>query len=615
MAMDTLTPNQEVGMKSLMCLLQEVLLDRGTWCGVSTTRDFKTIASRVEHEGLSFLTITLPAFGAELQKALDQGSVDIDMFPGFTRTRRHGGLPRFLSGFLSLVFDSGTCRLLDEPNIDAIQAIRQITLMFAKIQLPCSDAREKAAIAKYVECENDVKAKDSELSTPQREDFDRISRLLWSDVLQQVDEDIYYGRLVPKHGPGATADKLMGNQKYRQKTWTSRLEPLFPHGEFLVSSWRQYASLPEIDIVEPGSELPVRVITVPKTLKTPRIIAVEPTCMQYTQQALSTRIVKLLEASDSVSCGLIGFSDQTPNQRMAQEGSLTGKLATLDLSEASDRVSNQLVRIMTRCFPHVAEGLDATRSRKADVPGYGVIRLAKYASMGSALCFPIEAMVFTSIVMLGIEKQLRRRLTRRDVKRLKGQVRVYGDDIIVPADFAVCVARELETFGLLVNRNKSFWTGKFRESCGKEYYDGHDISIVRVRRVLPSQRKDDPELISAVSLRNQLYKAGYWRVCGYLDDELRKLIPYPVIHDTSPVQGRVSFLSYQAERIHSTLHMPLVKGIVVTPVIPKNALGDYGALLKFFLLRGESPGEDKKHLERSGRARSVRTKTRWAQPY
>nr|URG16441.1 MAG: RNA dependent RNA polymerase [Leviviridae sp.] len=596
-----------------MCLLQEVLHDRGTWCSTSTDRDFKRITARVKHEGLSFLTITLPLFGQDLQKGLDQGYVDSALFLGYPRS---GGLPVFLRGFLSLVFDSRTGRLLDEPDIAAIQAIRQITLMFAKINLPCSPAREAAAISQFVKCELEIRDADQVRTVVQKTQFKRIGGILWREVLQVVDEHIYYGRLMPKHGPGATADRLAGNRKYEQREWTSRLEYLFPHGEYLYSGWGAYLRSPHVEIHEPGAERPVKVITVPKTLKTPRIIAVEPTCMQYTQQAVLEVLVDELETKNTtVSRRLVGFSDQDPNRSMAEYGSRTGTLATLDLSEASDRVSNQLVRLLAHDFPHFSEALDATRSRKADVPGHGVLRLAKFASMGSALCFPIEAMVFTTLVFAGIEDALRRPLTASDISRYRSQVRVYGDDIIVPVEFVHSVVRKLEDFGLRVNTHKSFWTGKFRESCGKEYYDGHDVSIVKVRTLLPTSRKNARELVSTVSLRNQLYQAGYWSVCRALDDHLQKFIPMPMVASTSSVLGRLSFLGYETQRMSPVLHAPLVKGHVVHSVIPSCVLEGDGALLKWFLKRGRDPFADRRHLERSGRPKSVCTKLRWAQPF
>jgi hypothetical protein len=601
--------------KSLMRLLREVLLDRGTWCNVSTTLDFKRIERRVENEGISFLTITLPSFGHDLQKGLDQGKVDRHLFKGFPWK---GELPLLLGGFLDLIFDRNSGCLLDIPDSDAIQAVRQITLMYAKIDLKCSEKRTRAAVRNYIQCEQEVKRADISFDCNGRDPtaFRRIAAMLWSEPLQNIDRLVYEGGLVPKHGPGATADRLKGNLKYRQSEWTSRLEYLFPHGEFLAPNWRYFQDLQFVNLLEPGAERPVRVITVPKTLKTPRIIAIEPTCMQYTQQALLEPLVRELQRSDYLCSSFIGFDDQTLNQRLAEEGSRTGNTATLDLSEASDRVSNQHVRNLAHFWPHFGEALDVTRSRKADVPNHGVIRLAKYASMGSALCFPIEAMVFVTIIFLGIEAKLRRRLTLKDIKSFKGTVHVYGDDIIVPVDFVAEVIMKLEAFGLIVNRDKSFWTGKFRESCGKEFYDGTDVSIVRCRRLFPTSLQSTPEFVSLVSLRNQFYKAGYWGVTKFLDAEIRSFTRhFPNVLETSPVLGRHSFLGYSSEKESVYLHSPLVKGHVIQATPPSSYLEGYPALLKFFLKRGDEPYLDPKHLERYGRPQSVHTKLRWASPF
>ena len=605
-------------MKSLTLFPQIVLDEIGTICRVSTTRDSETVSSRLEHEGLSFLTITLANFGKDLEKGLDLGFVADDHFAGF---RRRGGLPQFLGGFLRLVFDPNSGRLLDVPSIEAIRCLRQFLLMWAKIEIPCSDARNHAAVVRYFECEQDVRLRDSLLSPDLKERFVRIGRMLWSGVFTAVDSDIAAvpSRVVPKHGPGSTADSLRGNEKWDQFEWTTRLETYFPHGEHLVSSWRHFDALDHVNILEPGHERPVEVLLVPKTLKTPRIIAREPTAMQYAQQGICLRLRAAIQ--DTYLESLVGWSDQTPNQRLARSGSRNGRLATLDLSEASDRVSNQHVRLLLANHPNLFGAVDACRSRKADVFGK-VIRLAKFASMGSALCFDMEYIVFLTIVFVAIERELKRPLALRDVKSLKGRVRVYGDDIIVPVEFALPVSETLESFGLKVNSDKSFWSGKFRESCGKDYYDGHDITLVKVRQVFPSGRKDVPELVSTVSLRNQLYFAGYWGCAAWLDEELESLIPFPIVPDTSPVLGRHSFLdSYKLSRpLHRDLHCPVVQGYVVASESPISRLDGHGALLKCLTqleLSDDStdtrflPASSVKHLERSGRPHAVRIKLRW----
>jgi len=167
-----------------------------------------------------------------------------------------------------------------------------------------------------------------------------------------------------------------------------------------------------------------------------------------------------------------------------------------------------------------------------------------------------------------------------------------------------------------VNRGKSFWNGKFRESCGKEYYDGHDVSIVKVRRVLPTQRKDATEVISAVSTRNQLYWAGYWETVKWLDDKLsRILFRYPLVSSSSPVLGRESVLGYQTDKMDPHTHSPLVRGYVVSTRSPFNRLDDHDALLKFLIKRSDKPFFSKDHLERSGRPVAVNIKLRNASPF
>lgn len=155
-------------MKSLMLLWQEVLEELGTWCGTSTSQDLKKALARVEHEGISFFTITLPNFGKDFQKGLEEGLVDRCLFAGF---QWKGGLPLFLGGFLDRVFDRGTGRLLDEPCVDSIFAIRQLTLMFGKILLPCSESRVEDAINKYIECEKELKECDKALSEEDKTEF------------------------------------------------------------------------------------------------------------------------------------------------------------------------------------------------------------------------------------------------------------------------------------------------------------------------------------------------------------------------------------------------------------------------------------------------------------
>jgi hypothetical protein len=606
-----------------MALWKEASDELGAWCHTSTTLDFKKLQRRVEHEGNSFLTITLPKFAKDFEEALDSGKVDPCHFSGFARS---GGLPLFLGGFLERVFDRGTAMLLEYPDVDSIFAIRQLTLMFKKMLLPCSDARQEAAIEGYLQCEKEVKQWDTDNSLEDFSSFKRMSLLLFGEVFQLIDREVNEGKLTPRHGPGSTADRLLGNKKYDQVEWTTRLESVFPFLENALPSPRYWERMGRVTFLEPDTERPVRVITVPKTLETPRIIAIEPTCMQFMQQAILESVVQKLESRyigpnkvKNLAYSFVGFRDQNPNREMARVGSRNQTLATLDMSEASDRVSNQHVRLLVNWWPHLDEALQATRSTKADVPGHGVIPLAKFASMGSAVCFPMEAMVFTTLIFLGIQDKLNRRLSRKDVESFSGMVRVYGDDIVVPVDCVPYVIARLESFGLKVNMRKSFWNGKFRESCGGDYYDGQDVTPVRVRRSFPSSRKQADKVISLVELRNQFYQIGMWSTASWLDKRIRSVLGrdnFPIVEPTSPALGRHSAsFGYEAMRMCNKLHKPLVKAWVARSKSPRSSLDDIGALMKWHLKRGDEPFFDKDHLQRAGRPRFVDIKIGWMTPF
>jgi len=609
-------------LKSLMLLWYELAKELAGWCCTSATRDYKTVSSRSNHEGLSFLTITLTNFGKEFETALDQGFVADDQFVGFAKT---GGLPRFLGGFLQRVFDRVSGVLVEDPCVDSVFAVRQLTLMFGKLAIDCSTERKMAAIAGYLDCEKDVHESDTKREADDMSEFLRMSDMLFAGVLSRMETKIHGLELFAKHGPGATADKLLGNKKFTLSTWTSRLERILPSGEFLLPNWRFQSRFGAVDILEPGSELPVRVALVPKTLKTPRVIGIEPSWNQYCQQALLPVVLDSLSKYDYLD-KMIGFDDQMPNRQMARRGSLYGDLATLDLSEASDRVSNQLVRAMMRNHPLTDEAVQASRSMRADVFGK-VVELAKFASMGSALTFPIEAMVFLTVVLLGIEKGSSTLFTSSsDIRRYVGRVRVYGDDIIIPAEFATSVSTSLETFGFKVNVGKSFWTGRFRESCGGDYFQGADVTPVRFRRLFPTSRRDAAGVVSLVSFRNQLYERGLWQTCRYLDEKIKELLKrFPVVLPSSPVLGRRSFLGYQYEKLSTDTHAPLVRGWVSQSRLPLNTIEGEDALLKVLSLKAYQdsvqkldrvlmPSQDG-HLERSGRPKSANLKLRWMPPW
>jgi hypothetical protein len=608
-------------MKSLVSLWQVLAEELGQLCATSTSRDLKTVRDRVKAEGTSFLTITLPAFGKAFERCLEQGYVAPGDFPGFRLSS--GPLPLFLGGFLEQCFDKRTGLICSDESVDCIDAIRQLTHIYGKLQLPASSQRIKQAFTNYVRIEKEVRQDEHRLAI---DDYNRlaiIGTVLFGDCFSATTRQIDDASLQPRHGPGATADRKSSNQRFRHQEWPDRVEQIFPFLEYALPSSSYYHELDRVHFLDPCAERPVRVTYVHKTQKAPRIIAIEPSSMQYVQQALSASLTSGFESSripgntrDNLCYSMIGFTDQLPNRELAKKGSYDGSLATLDLSDASDRVSVRHVSALLANFPLLRDACLAARSTTADVPGFGVMPLSKYASMGSALTFPLEAAVFLAVVFVGICEARSPTGLRREILSYKGSVRVYGDDIIVPVDKVDRVTAALELFGFRVNTGKSFWNGKFRESCGGDYYAGRWVTPIRLGHVFPSSHTDASEVVSLVEFRNHAYERGYWKTAHWLDSRIEPVLNgfYPFVESTSSVIGRRCFLGLEpSKKRHAAYQSPLVKGYAVKAQSPVDKLDDWPALLKFFLKKGSDPLMDG-HLERSGRPRAVSTKLGWMSP-
>ncbi len=559
---------------------------------------------RVEHEGDSFLTITLPAFASDFESCLELGMIG----PGcFTSFKKRLGLPVFLRGFLDLVFEDRTGMLREQPDVRAIRAIRQLTLVFKKIERETTDARKRAAEAAYVTCETDLEAVDLALSDEQRRAFSTSFAWLYSDVLNDLTRSIEQMDVSPKHGPGSTQDKLLGNRKWGFPLWTSRLEPLFPYARFCTHTWQRNSDYKH-SLLPPEQEPPVKVVFVPKTQKTPRVIAMEPTHMQYVQQGIMTTLVPLLERS---VIGLSqGFTDQLPNRAKAREGSVTGAYATLDLSEASDRVLASLISGALEPWPTVKEAVMSSRSTSSRLPSGRVIELRKFASMGSALCFPVEVMAFSAIIFAALRSEGGHPPAKVLQSFAAGEVRVYGDDIIVPVDSVLSVRVFLEAYGLKVNKTKSFSQGRFRESCGGDYYAGADVTPVRVRRDLPVRKQHVEELVSACSTANLLSDGGYDRAAKYLHGVCEEILGlYPDVPRNSDLLGRWSFDPKPAGH-SSKWHVPIYRGFAPYSKAPKSVLTGYRALFKALSGKWDDPMH-KDHMTHAGRPLTFALKKSW----
>lgn len=592
-------------MKSLTKLWTTLALECADECGISIDRDLETVRDRVSKEGISFLTISLPSFCSSFELALEKGRIPSDSFAGFRRSR---GLPAFLQGFLRRIFrDNGY--LLDEPDVACIRNVRQICLFLKKVEIDCSDDRKRLAERKFVECEEELAEVESRLTADDLRGVSRAAALLFGDAFDSLNSMIDGFELEPRHGSGATADRLKGNHKFLQPEWTERLEEYFPYGEYVLPNWRHADHYPS-DLLPPDQERPVRVVFVPKTPKTPRVIAIEPTCMQYMQQGLRIELQRLLE-EDNRAGSFVGFTDQEPNREFARKGSLDGSVATLDLSEASDRVLNCVVEAILKPWPSLAGAVQACRSTTAQLPSGRVIPLKKFASMGSALCFPMEEIVFLAIIFHWWHVRTGKPVPSL-IRESRGKVRVYGDDIVVPSHMVPATLEALNHYGLKVNTSKSFWNGKFRESCGGDFFMGEWVTPIRATKLLPESRSQQDSIISTMELSNRLYQAGLWRTSEHVLKHLRKL---GYGHNPVPIgTGAVAPVTFQSVKTGNRFHQDLQMWVINThvKVAKKSQIEIDGiAALRKTLSSDFSSPEDQDHLLFSGRPLSVRTKRGW----
>lgn len=294
--------------------------------------------------------------------------------------------------------------------------------------------------------------------------------------------------------PGATfgGQKTLAEKLICAESFMPDLMVPFQSGYPLKYHW--YASNPET----PGMlSRTSKVVVVEKSFKAVRVIAKEPVEAQVLQARASKRLISSMSHDKIYQLDRkIRLEDQTRNQELARIGSIDGALSTLDLSSASDSISASLVRsIFPRWFVQ-----DWNESRS----NYFSIEERKFtthiaSTMGARLTFPVESIVFCGIAILAVEYYSALiGLDSRSCKTLLALVSVYGDDIIIPTCAADICAQILVKLGFLLNDDKSFMNpqGRYRESCGEEYWNGVNLSSKYFpRRTYPTEVIDQLQFL------------------------------------------------------------------------------------------------------------------------
>lgn len=216
--------------------------------------------------------------------------------------------------------------------------------------------------------------------------------------------------------------------------------------------------------IEPGNKL----ICVPKNYKVHRTIASEPSGNMYLQKGVHAVLRKRLE-----SVG-IDLSKQESNQDWALLGSKTGLVATVDMSMASDTVAKTVVEWFVP--EHWYNALAALRSPVGQFASGEKVLYRKFSSMGNATTFEVETLLFWALATASCD------ISGSD-RRFVG---VYGDDVVIPTRSVALFLRVLEECGFKPNEKKTFVAGRFRESCGKHYLNGEDVTPFYIRKPVDS---------------------------------------------------------------------------------------------------------------------------------
>jgi hypothetical protein len=576
-------------------------------------RDLKRLLSLLETRGHHFAMVDLPAFGKHFDRCLSNGHLTKSSVSGFRPFRRRGVIPRLFKGLLLRVFQENGLLKVDY-DILAIRSIRQLCRVFKRFRISCSSDVIEEHVREFIKIDDDCLPSSLNWDDPdfdvtlasslhlgeirQRNTDDGTANIIPArelrhigHVLQRVSDivAVSFGSFEPrdwafKHGPGAVAsDSIVPNYKYSFGHWSKRLERVFPMADFAFANYSQWVDghqgWDQSDD-DPSSKL----IAVPKTLDAPRLIASEPIEHQWCQQSILNFLMKRVTSTWLGSA--ISFNDQTLNQIAALRSSHTGSHATIDLSSASDRVSCWLVERVFRRNSSLLSALQACRTNQIRLIPYSglpkVLHLKKFSTMGSAGIFPIQSITFLCLSLAAICYSRKIEPTQKVLSQLVKEVRVFGDDLIVPKDCWTELVGYLHLYGLKVNPNKTFGTGKFRESCGLEGYDGHDVSCSYILGEPTYKRPES--VISAVDSIKNLCNKGYIIGASALMRTIPKRYKFASVSLDSGAFGLPDFLHPYSPRKRMSKDTQTRQILVHTPSVKTEYIRAEGgpAILQYF---------------------------------
>jgi hypothetical protein len=562
-------------------------------------KDQRRLLTLVGTRGLPFLMVDLANLGKHLDRCLSAGKYTPSGLPASQPVSTRVQIPKLFRGLYLLVFNSDGS-LKEDVDVEALCLLRQFLMCAKRADIACSSAAIEDAFDAFIAVDGSLPVPHSYWSD---ESVAEVERTIFpgfaQDALYQARADQaqvkhtslavldrviqllapFLGRYSIEeegfsHGHGSVSNLPNGEDRYQFLNWDPMLDTAFPIADVAFHNYSSWASneglereipwsgdaltsitlnvhceadsLPRKAIPDPVDlhwhvgdlSFPSKLMAVTKTLTKPRLIASEPFEHMFCQQSIRRFIYRRVE--DSLIGQFIKFDDQSQNQEFCMRGSVDGSLATIDLSEASDRVTCQCVGNTFRHNLLLLRALRAARSQRCSVPDRGEVELRKFSTMGNATTFPVQSLVFLFVALAGCLEDVEGVVTLNDIRALVGKVSVFGDDIIVPNEKVGSVVAILECLHFKVNTQKSFFHGRFRESCGVDAFRGTNITPVYWRRLFDGS----PESYSSsVETANNFYKKFLVETSRVVEASVQKgSIRIPTVPVLSGVLGFESFV-------------------------------------------------------------------------
>lgn len=438
------------------------------------------LMKRFRNEGVTFLTVTLPKYSKELLRWLEDGFITTPANGSkLTNFAWKNSAPLFLGGLLQQIFDKNGI-LLESPCPLSIWTIRQICDYFYKLSLPFDERviekAEEDFITEDSQLGADFEGCDPNFIDQLRKDFEtyypKISRT-------QLYEVFTYAR--PRTSAG-TYSGCNPRTFYADRVQDTVINGILHKYKAFKGYFKPYASCHISQHLVEDTASCSELLFVPKDSRGPRTIVREPLQNLKAQLAFFDWFTSQIE---SASHRRINFQDQGINRMLAKASSVTKRDATIDLKNASDRVSYRIVKTIFRNSPAIMHFI-SNRTKIVKTPSGRFHELNKLSGMGSGLTFPIMSVLAHLAITRsvfnkakhGLLKGLPKGCSYNDVAK---RVYTYGDDIILPVEWLAIAKAALESVLLVVNSDKSYYKGNFRESCGGDYYSGHDVAPLRLR--------------------------------------------------------------------------------------------------------------------------------------